>query len=111
MAAGGMYRVGVMGYGAIGSVVADQLAAGSVAGAQLEGVILRRHQPGLEHEQLNLQQALEGCDLVSNARASKLCGSMRCASWRQGSTCWPVPWERWPTRILPHQCKLPGQDG
>ncbi|MBM7767238.1 aspartate dehydrogenase domain-containing protein [Glutamicibacter nicotianae] len=64
MAAGSMFRVGVLGYGAIGSVVADQWAAGSVQGAQLEGVILRRQHPGLEHEQLGIQQALERCDLV-----------------------------------------------
>lgn len=64
MAAGSMYRVGVLGHGAIGSVVAAQLAAGSVEGARLEGVILRRPNPELEHEQLGIQQALERCDLV-----------------------------------------------
>lgn len=64
MAAGSMYRVGVLGYGAIGSVVAAQLASGSVAGARLEGVILRRQHPGPEHEQLGMQQALKRCDLV-----------------------------------------------
>ncbi|MGH3652306.1 aspartate dehydrogenase domain-containing protein [Glutamicibacter sp.] len=64
MATGSMYRVGVLGHGAIGSVVAAQLAAGSVDGAQLEGVILRRPKAGLEHEQLSLETALERCDLV-----------------------------------------------
>lgn len=64
MAAGSMYRVGVLGHGAIGSVVAAQLAAGSVEGAQLEGVILRGRHPGLQHARLSLQEALERCDLV-----------------------------------------------
>ncbi|WP_413455527.1 hypothetical protein ACLQ8T_01935 [Glutamicibacter sp. FR1] len=64
MAAGNMYRVGVLGHGAIGSLVADQLSVGSVEGAQLEGVIVRRQHPGPEHEQLGIQQALERCDLV-----------------------------------------------
>lgn len=64
MAAGSKYRVGVLGHGAIGSVVAGQFGLGAIPGAQLEGVILRRPRPDLGVKQLSLDEALERCDLI-----------------------------------------------
>lgn len=56
-------RIGVLGHGAIGSLVAAQIAAGQVAGGVLEGVILRRRQ-NLPYEQFSLEEALERCDVI-----------------------------------------------
>src|SRR5690606_35260259 len=64
MAAVSKYRVGVLGHGAIGSVVAEQLSLGAILGAQLEGVILRRPRPDLDVKQLSLNEAMDRCDLI-----------------------------------------------
>ena len=63
MARGAERRIGVLGHGAIGSLVAAQIAAGHVAGGVLEGVILRRRQD-LPYEQFSLDEALERCDMI-----------------------------------------------
>lgn len=63
MAPGTAQRIGVLGHGAIGSLVAAELAAGRVAGGVLEGVILRRGQE-LPYAQFSLDDALERCDLI-----------------------------------------------
>lgn len=63
MTRGTVRRIGVLGHGAIGSLVAAQIAAGHVAGGVLEGVILRRRQD-LPYEQFSLDEALDRCDVI-----------------------------------------------
>lgn len=58
------FRVGVLGYGAIGSVVAQQIEDGQVQGASLAGVILRQPREDIAYRQLTIDQALEQCDLI-----------------------------------------------
>lgn len=63
MARGTERRIGVLGHGAIGSLVAAQIASGHVAGGVLEGVILR-HWQDLPYEQFCLDEALDRCDVI-----------------------------------------------
>jgi aspartate dehydrogenase len=57
-------RVAVLGYGAIGRVVARELLAGAVPGATLECVVNRSPVPGVPVPQMSLAQAVEAADLV-----------------------------------------------
>lgn len=59
-------RVAVLGFGAIGAKVASELAAGGVADAKLEGVIVRSAGGAAElgFRELTLAQALDSCDLI-----------------------------------------------
>ncbi|MFF2297854.1 aspartate dehydrogenase domain-containing protein [Arthrobacter sp. NPDC058127] len=58
------YRVGIIGYGAIGVPVVAGISAGQVAGAVLEGVISRSPLTNVPVKQLDLAEALERCDLL-----------------------------------------------
>lgn len=59
-------RVSLLGYGAIGRPVADALAAGTVAGVELAGIVTRT--PGVAasrgHAELSMVGALDASDLV-----------------------------------------------
>ncbi|MGI9616555.1 MAG: aspartate dehydrogenase domain-containing protein, partial [Acidimicrobiales bacterium] len=63
-------KVGVLGHGAIGSVVAGELAAGRVAGAELVGMALRAERTGDElptGPALAIDELIDRCDLVVEA--------------------------------------------
>lgn len=64
MASEGKFRVAVLGYGAIGSVVAQQIEEGQIQGVGLAGVILRRPREDVAYPQLSIDQAVEHCDLI-----------------------------------------------
>lgn len=57
-------RVAVVGHGVIGSRVAEELARGGVAGAELVGVVARQAPSSPAGTLLTLDQALETADLV-----------------------------------------------
>lgn len=57
-------RIGVMGHGAIGSRVAADIASGLVVGAQLAGIIVRRRAKDAPVWQLDLERAMEVCDVI-----------------------------------------------
>ncbi|WP_141364180.1 aspartate dehydrogenase domain-containing protein [Glutamicibacter uratoxydans] len=64
MASGSEFRVGVLGCGAIGSVVAQQIAAGKIPGAELAGVVVRHQRADIPYRQLSIDEAIEHCDLI-----------------------------------------------
>ncbi|MBP1324918.1 aspartate dehydrogenase [Leucobacter exalbidus] len=66
MSADVITRVTVLGYGAIGSAVADELAAGGVPGAQLMGVVMRDPDRAIAspHRVLSLDAAIAHSDLI-----------------------------------------------
>ena len=59
-------RVGLVGYGAIGSFVGDALRCGKIDGAELTGVYGSRNAPG-ELAVADLDALLDNCDLVVEA--------------------------------------------
>lgn len=70
MTAATSHRIGIIGYGAIGARVAEDIAAGKVHGAELVGII-GRSDPTKAHSAverpgttLTLEMALERCDLI-----------------------------------------------
>ncbi|MEV4951863.1 aspartate dehydrogenase domain-containing protein [Paenarthrobacter nitroguajacolicus] len=60
----GARRIGIIGHGAIGARVAADIAAGKVKGATLEGIICRSAIDNAPAPQLEMEQALERCDLL-----------------------------------------------
>lgn len=70
MTAATSHRIGIIGYGAIGSRVAGDIAAGKVLGAELAGIISRstpaKARPAVDRPgpDLTLEMALERCDLI-----------------------------------------------
>lgn len=60
-------RVGLIGCGAIGRVVADELVAGRVPGAELVGVSARRPIESAPAPQLSVDRLIERCDIVVEA--------------------------------------------
>jgi aspartate dehydrogenase len=57
-------KVAVLGFGAIGSAVADALADGAIDGITLTGVITRGPSSAHHYRQLSLEQAIAECDVV-----------------------------------------------
>ncbi|MGI9614199.1 MAG: aspartate dehydrogenase domain-containing protein, partial [Acidimicrobiales bacterium] len=67
---GSKRQVGVLGHGAIGSVVAGELAAGDIDGAELAGVALRHQRVGEElanGKAIGVHELIDRCDLVVEA--------------------------------------------
>lgn len=67
MTGAGPLRVSVLGYGAIGQVVAAGLRDGAVPGARLVGVVNRSPLPDAPGLQISLAQAIAGSDVVVEA--------------------------------------------
>jgi aspartate dehydrogenase len=64
---GRAHRVGVIGHGAIGSVVASELAAGHVARCTLAGVLTRSHRQDVPQAVGSLDELLDRSDIVVEA--------------------------------------------
>jgi len=62
-----MIRVGIVGAGAIGSVVADALASGRIACCELSGVLRRDGSPAIARQVETIQDLIAGSDLVLEA--------------------------------------------
>lgn len=58
------WRIGVLGHGAIGSLVAAEIAARHIPGATLAGIIVRTPRRDAPAQQLSLDEALAECDLI-----------------------------------------------
>ncbi|WP_313813847.1 aspartate dehydrogenase domain-containing protein [Glutamicibacter sp.] len=61
---GNELRVGVLGFGAIGSVVARHIADGKVAGASFQGIAVRHLHEELHYPQFGIDEAVKCCDLI-----------------------------------------------
>lgn len=59
--------VGVLGFGSIGSVVARELAAGSIANASLVGIGVRPERGAGAHTTMRVEDLAQHCDLVVEA--------------------------------------------
>jgi aspartate dehydrogenase len=62
-----MKRVGVIGHGAIGSVVAGALLDGRVADGELGGVLTRSALPGVPRHVRSIDDLVERCDVIVEA--------------------------------------------